>query len=140
MKSKILLCLFFFSLQVGAEVDCNNLAGSWETRRYDETLESFIVTKSSYLQDKSWHFKQFIDGSINDWTRTESGTWECSGSDFITHSFIVDDIGVETTTFQYKILNLDYNFFRFEVNTENCSEALTDCQGVIFEAIRRNDS
>ncbi len=143
MKSlffKFIFLASFVSPAIGADFNCENIVGDWESRRYDETLEAYTVTNASYSKDSSWSFQTYIQSLATQSIHSESGRWECVGSDFLMHVQEVNGNGFGTgdeITHRYKILNLDYNFFRFEVATENCADTISDCKGVVFESTRR---
>ena len=126
----LIFILFGFSSYASADLNCNDLVGSWSSERHDTSLNSDRRTIKALNPDGSYWVKFIHDNGTDITEQEEHGTWTCDGKVLGIKIHKIDD---NTVSFYntFSLLRLNTSFHSMKPIAPNCSTVLGDCSSEI---------
>jgi hypothetical protein len=122
----LFIILFGYSSYASADLNCDDLIGSWSSERHDASLDSDRRTIKALNPDGSYWIKFIHDSGSAVTEQEEYGTWICDGNVL---GIKIDRIDDQSVSFYntFRLLELNASFHSIKPIAPNCASVLGDC-------------
>lgn len=132
----LFILLLGYSSHASADLNCDDLIGSWSSERHDTSLSSDRRTIKALNPDGSYWIKFIHDNGTETTQQEERGTWTCDGNVLGIKINKIDDKSVSFYN-TFNLLQLSTTFHSMKPIAPNCATVLGDCSAdIVLEYYR----
>ncbi|TVZ40346.1 uncharacterized protein DUF5004 [Alteromonadaceae bacterium 2753L.S.0a.02] len=93
---------------------------------YDTRLAAQRESITTINSDGSFDIESRQTTGVSEYIHTESGTWKCTGKEYIFYTNIINGVESENTV-MYEIIELTESYQKSSTINEDCESVITDC-------------